>query len=117
MNKVIGFLLTRTKLLRFVAVLACGWLVGSGVIAEKDRPQIEAAVLVVLTGVVSLWIEGKKDAGAKRAQEEIGAKPDGWFGPRSQEQLRKTIPGGEYNPAAEIRKAVPVHGRGGLFKG
>jgi len=112
--KFISFILTRTKLLRLLVFAIAGWLVGSGVISEGDKGQIGEAALIVLTGAISLAIEKKKDSDAAKAQEDVGAKPDGWFGPKS----RASIPGGEFNPRAETRKATAVNrGRGGLDKG
>ena len=102
MNSLLAWVLTRTWLLRVIAVAIAGLLVGWGVVKDgEQKSQVAETVLLLLTGAATLAIEQKKSKDAKKAQRDIGAKPDGWFGPQS----RATIPGGPFNPNAEVRKA------------
>lgn len=87
MKSIISFILTKTKILRLLAFIAAGWIVGSGVITEEQKPQIGEALAIVLTGAASLLIEKKKEDDTKLLQEDIGAKPDGWAGPQTRNDV------------------------------
>jgi hypothetical protein len=108
--KYLAFILTKTKLLRLLAFVLAGWLVGSGVIGEADRSQVGEAVLIVLTGALSLAIERKKDNDAAAAQREIGEKPDGWIGPKTRASIRR-------QSDLPVSKAPRPGARGRLDKG
>jgi hypothetical protein len=110
--KILSFLLTKTGALRWLAKTVAGLLSSWGVIGENNIALVSGAVLGILTAIVDQLIEGKKASDAAKLQAGYGLKPDGWIGPVS----RATIPGGEYNPDAEVRRAEPVRtqGRGRL---
>lgn len=113
MNRLFSFILTKTKLLRLVAFLIVGWLVGAGFITEGDKSQVAEALLIVLTGIASFAIEAKKDTDAAKAQKEIGAKPDGWIGPKTRQEILF-----QTRAAAAVRHEMQTGvRRGGFFKG
>ena len=102
MKKVLTFLLTKTKLLRYGAGLLISLLMGWGAVKAEDKEKATEAATVLAVCVASALIEKKKEDDAKETQRDHGLEADGWIGPVSRRA---------------IAQRTASNARGGLFKG
>jgi hypothetical protein len=111
MKSLLALILTKTGLVRYLVGIAASLLIGWGALKSENQEAAIASGTTLVTLIATALIERKKDGDTKKAQADIGAKPDGWFGPQS----RASIPGAPYDPAVRVRRAEL--GRRGPGKG
>lgn len=83
MNKILVWIISKTGLIRGLAVAITGFLVGAGIVTGDDEAQVIAAMVLILTGLVSWLVEQRKATHVKDFQKINGLKADGYFGPET----------------------------------
>jgi hypothetical protein len=91
MNGVLLFILTKTGIIRWVGNYIATALVGYGIVEGNEQAQVAGAVVAIITGLMTKWIEAIKDRETKKTQrmldaitpEHIAVKADGLSGPKT----------------------------------
>lgn len=98
MNKIltaaIVFVMTRTKLVRSLAVFIAGLFVGYLGLTADQIEMVVSALVILITAGISLLVETKNAQGVKEIQADAGTIQDGYAGPKTQKAVRQGIHGG-----------------------
>lgn len=86
-DTLITFLLTKTKLVTYVAGILASLLISWGALKSENKEAAAGAITTLVTLIVSAVRESKKDEGVKVIQQRKGLKVDGWAGPVTQEKV------------------------------
>ena len=119
MNKLLTFLLTKTGLARTLAAWVCSFFIAWGIIDEDKAKNVWVPeVALVIVALAGRFLEKKKDEGTKVIQDVVGAKPDGWAGPRTAAAVKDIDLASRPAAADSFRHKVHIARRsGGFFKG
>ena len=99
MNEVVIYILTKTTIVRCTADLVAVGIVAYGIVRGNQNALIMAAVLALLSGMFTKWIEYRKDIETMKMQEVLNenaptvpdTKVDGLAGPETRITLIKAI--------------------------
>lgn len=119
MNGLVTFLLTKTGLARTLVLWICGLLIGWGIITKEKADSVWVPELTALVvALVGRALEKKKDEGTKAIQDTVGAKPDGWAGPKTAAAVKDIDKASRPSTPESFRRNVHAARRsGGFFKG
>lgn len=119
MSGIITFLLTKTGLARTLAVWVCGFFIAWGIIDEEKAKTVWVPELALaLVALAGRAFEKKKDQGTMAVQDTVGAKPDGWAGPKTAAAIKDIDQASRPASSDAFRHKVHLARRsGGFYKG
>lgn len=97
-TQVMLYVISKTNLVRNLVLSMVGAMVGAGVLADSDVEQVAAGLVILITGVVSWWVEHAKTVHVTEVQRQLQqdgdpVKADGYLGPKTKLAINRRMRG------------------------